>query len=75
LSDPDEVNPFFLELADQSMKRVLQATWAGSAPPGGDYYCCALDCGHHMHVSENTLRSPLLCLSCLKEGLANATAP
>lgn len=72
MSDPDEANPFLLELADQSTRRVLKATWAGTAREGADYYCAELDCGHHMHVSESSLHSPLMCLSCLKQKIGEA---
>jgi hypothetical protein len=56
------------EAVDASMRRVLKATWSGTVREGADYYCCEMDvCGHHTHVSEEHLRSPLLCMTCVRE--------
>lgn len=61
-----EVNPL-IAAADRSMRRVLKAIWSGTVREGADYFCCELECGHHAHLSEPTLRSPLLCLDCVKK--------
>jgi hypothetical protein len=46
---------------------VLKATWSGTARAGADYFCCELECGHHAHVTEHALISPMMCLACVKQ--------
>ena len=61
-----------IEAADASRRRVLKATWTGTVTPALDYYCLELECGHHYHVYEPSLRSPLMCLHCVKALLADS---
>jgi hypothetical protein len=64
-----ELDPL-LGCAGRSMRRVLKATWAGTAKPGADYYCAELECGHHTHVTEPVLKSPLMCMECVKKEIS-----
>ena len=61
--------------ADRSMRRVLKATWGGTVRADAEYYCAELECGHHAHVSETMLRSPLLCMMCLAERVVALPSP
>lgn len=66
MSAPDTFRVAF----DSSFQRVLKAEWSGTVRADATYYCCTLECGHHTHVSESALRSPLFCMACCKQKLA-----
>jgi len=69
-----EFNPL-LAAAERSVRRILKATWSGTVREGADYYCAELECGHHAHLSEPALRSPLLCLDCVKKEISEEIPP
>lgn len=60
----------FAAIFDASFRQVLKAEWSATARADAEYYCCTLVCGHHAHVSESSLRSPLFCMACCKQKLA-----
>lgn len=53
------------------MRRVLKAEWIEER----EYYCLALECGHHAHASAPFLRAEFMCPTCLREKLTGETGP
>ncbi len=57
-----------LGIADRSERRILKAEWTGEPY---NFYCMQMECGHVMHATEENLRSPMLCILCLKEKMGH----
>jgi len=49
--------------AKRCLRRVLKAEWCEAH----DYFVATLECGHVMHGPEEFLKSPLFCLTCMRE--------
>lgn len=56
-------NDRLIRSVERSERRVLKAEWSDG------YYCLTLECAHVLEISEPYLRSPVLCLTCVKERL------